>query len=189
MNAERDAADAKREVIDLKQSLPNSKDLQAAALSGDAIKQQRKAAKQLIARADVTLAELNGIDSGVLTPMYQEQLRLTKQDTAWREMLPEQQQFQFQTPAAQARFEAWRNTVALDPQQGFQPYEPPQPQRAYDLWLERQNSAAGQYQRNFKQQQALDRDVMVQRADAKRSKPKAKPNSNVVQLGKMRPLN
>ena len=63
--AERDAADATRELADLKQSLPNNRDLQAAALSGEAIKNQRKAAKQMIGRADASLAELSSIDPAV----------------------------------------------------------------------------------------------------------------------------
>ena len=40
--AERDAAQAKTELADLKQSLPDNKDLQAAALIADVIKQQRR---------------------------------------------------------------------------------------------------------------------------------------------------
>ncbi len=53
--AERDAAQAKAELSELKQALPNSKDLQAAAMTADVIKQQRRSAKQLMSRADVTL--------------------------------------------------------------------------------------------------------------------------------------
>jgi len=52
--AERDAADAKRELADLKRTLPNSRELQAAAISGEAIKNQRKAAKQMLGRGDAS---------------------------------------------------------------------------------------------------------------------------------------
>ena len=39
-----------------------------------------------MARADLTLEELQGIDPGVLTPMLQEQLPLTRRDAAFHEM-------------------------------------------------------------------------------------------------------
>jgi len=183
--AERDAAQAKSELSELKQALPNSKDLQAAALTADAIKQQRKQARQTIARNDVTLDELNGIDASVLTPTYKEQLRLAKQDTAWRELAPQPQSFQFDTPEAQARFQNWATAL---PQQDFTnnnvlPGEQ-KPQRPFDVWSSRQDSPEGKYQRNLKQQQALNRDVMLQRADVERRKPKAKG----IELGKMPPL-
>lgn len=170
--AERDASDAKRELSELKQALPNSKDLQAAALTADVIKQQRKSAKQTLSRADVTLEELNGIDASVLTPTYKEQLRLAKRDTAWRELAPQQQSFQFQTPQAQARFQNW---AAALPQKDFTnnnvlPGEQ-SPQRPFDVWSSRQDSPEGRYQRNLKQQQQLNRDVMIRRAEADRSKP------------------
>ena len=185
--AEADAASAKSELAELKQALPNNKNIQAAALTADVIKQQRKAAKQTIARADVTLSELNGIDPSVLTPTFQEQLRLAKQDTAWREMLPEQKSFQFQTPGAQARFETWR---ASTPLQDFHanntlPGEQ-KAQRPFDVWASRQDSPEGRYQHNRAEQQRLNRDVMLRRAEAERSKPKDRANG--LSLGKMRPL-
>ena len=70
--AEQDAAQAKTELAELKQSLPNNRDLQAAAISGEAIKSQRKSAKQMMSRADASLSELSSIDPAVLTPAYQE---------------------------------------------------------------------------------------------------------------------
>ena len=183
--AERDAAQAKAELADFKQSLPNNRDLQAAALSGEAIKNQRKAAKQVIGRSDASLAELSSIDPAVLTPAYQEQLRLSVKDAAFREMLPEQKGFQFQTPAAQARFEKWR---ASTPIQDFHannnlPGEQ-KPQRPFDVWSARQDSPDGRFYRNQAQQQQLQRDVMLRRAEAERAKPKSKG----INLGKMRPL-
>ena len=71
-NAERDAAQAKADLAELKRSLPVSPDLKAAAMAADVIKPQRKSAKQLLARADVTLEKLQGIDASLLTPMDQE---------------------------------------------------------------------------------------------------------------------
>lgn len=73
--AEFDAAQAKADLVDLKQSLPNSQTLQSAALTGEALKQQRKSAKQAIARNDISIDELNSINPDVLTPAFQEQLR------------------------------------------------------------------------------------------------------------------
>jgi len=83
--AEKDAAQAKQELSELKQALPNNRDLKAAALSGDAIKAQRKSAKQLMSRSDASLSELSSFDPSVLTPQYQEQLRLSKRDAALRD--------------------------------------------------------------------------------------------------------
>ena len=115
----------------------------------------------------------------------EEQLRLSVKDAAFREMLPEQQGFQFQTPAAQARFETWR---ASTPLQDFHanntlPGEQ-KPQRPYDVWQARQDSPEGRYQRNRAEQQRLNRDVMIRRAEAECSKPRGKGSN----LGKMRPL-
>ena len=187
MNAERDAADAKRELADLKQALPNSKDLQAAALTADVIKQQRQAAKQTMARGDVTLEELSRIDASVLTPTYQEQLRLAKQDTAWREMAPQKQPFQFQTPQAEARFRNWASAM---PQQDFTknnvlPGEA-KPQRPFDLWSARQDSPQGRYERNKKRQQALETETMIRRAEADTKRKAQKPKG--MQLGNVRDL-
>ena len=185
--AEADAASAKAELSELKQALPNNKDLQAAAMTADVIKQQRKSAKQMMARADVTLQELNTIDPAVLTPTFQEQLRLSKTDAAWRELPMQQQRFQFQTSQAEARFQNWSTSL---PQQDFHannvlPGEA-KPQRAFDIWSARQDSPQGRYERNRAEQQRLQRDVMLRRAEAKMSKPK--DSSNGLSLGKMRPL-
>lgn len=183
--AERDAADAKRELTDLKQALPSNKDLKAAAMTADVIKQQRAAAKQMIARADVTLEELNGIDPGVLTPTYKEQLRLAKRDTALRELPMQQPGFQFHSPLAEARFQNW---VSSTPQQSFHannvlPGEQ-KSQRPFDVWSARQDSAEGKYQRHKKQQQALQTDLMLRQVEAARDQPK--PDG--FNLGLLRPL-
>ena len=139
--AETDAAQAKSELAELKQALPNSKDLQAAALTADVIKQQRKAAKQTLSRADVTLDELNGIDASVLRPSYREQLRLAKRDTAWRELAPQSQSFQFQSDVAQARFDNWRSSM---PQQDFAANKfSPEQESNFQKWERRQQSPAG----------------------------------------------
>ena len=84
--AESDAAQGKGELKELKQALPGSKELKSAALAGDAIKQQCKAAKKLMAGADVYLADLSSNDTAALTPMVQEQLRLSKRDAAFSEI-------------------------------------------------------------------------------------------------------
>ena len=114
--AETDAAQAKAELADLKQALSDSKDLQAVALTADVIKQQQRSAKQLMARGDVTLEELRGIDPAVLTPVFKELLRLSKKDAAFREMPMQRGEFQFNTPQAQVRFQNWSSSL---PQQDF----------------------------------------------------------------------
>jgi len=183
--AEKDAAQAKQELSELKQALPNNRDLKAAALSGDAIKAQRKSAKQLMSRSDASLSELSSFDPSVLTPQYQEQLRLSKRDAALREGMQEIQPFQFSSPAAAQRFETWRSST---PQQDFtaknvMPGEA-KPQRPYDVWASRQDSPQGKFERNRKRQQELNRDVMLRRAEAQRSKPMQKG----IELGKLRSI-
>ena len=185
--AEIDATSAKQELAELKQSLPNSKDLKAAAMTADVIKQQRKSAKQMMGRVDVTLEELNTIDPSVLTPMFQEQLRLSKKDAAFRELPMQQQQFQFQDTQAQSRFQNWAASLQ---QQEFHnnntlPGEQ-KPQRAFDIWSARQDSPQGRYERNRKQQQQLQRDSMLRRAEAERTKKAAKPKG--IHLGGLKPL-
>jgi len=168
--AEVDAAQAKQELADLKQSLPHSRDLQAAALSGEAIKAQRRAAKQLISRAEATLAELSAIDPSVLTSQAQEQLRLSRKDAALREGMQEVQPFQFETLQAQSRFQNWATTLLLQDftSNNILPGEQ-KAQRPFDVWSSRQDSPEGRFQRNLKQQQQLSRDVMIRRAEAERS--------------------
>ena len=73
----------------------------------------------MLSGADASLCELYSIDSAVLTPAYQEQLGMSVRDATFREILPEQQPFQFQSPADQARFETWR---ASSPQQQRDPW-------------------------------------------------------------------
>lgn len=167
--AETDAHHAKQELAELKKSLPNSRELQSAALSGDAIKAQRKSAKQMISRTDASLAELSTIDPSVLTPAYQEQLRLSVRDAAFREMTPEQQTFQFQTPEAQARFDNWKTTSQLQDfhANNVMPGEQ-KPQRPFDLWKARQDSPDGKYQRHLKQQQELKRDELLRKSESDR---------------------
>ena len=184
--AERDAALAKAELSELKQALPNSKDLQAAAMTADVIKLQRRSAKQLMSRADVTLEELNGIDASVLTPKFQEQLRLSKTDAAYRELPMQQQGFQFQSPQAEARFRNWSSAL---PQQDFTsnntlPGEA-KPQRPFDIWKARQDSPEGRFHRNQRLQQELERDIFIKQAEAQRNKPKAKGK----RLGGLKDLN
>ena len=164
--AEKEAAQAKTELAELKQTLPNNRDLQSAALSGEAIKNQRKSAKQMLSRADASLSELSSIDPAVLTPAYQEQLRMSVRDAAFREMLPEQKPFQFQSPAAQARFETWKASTPLQDfhTNNVMPGEQ-KPQRPFDVWASRQDSPEGRYQKNLKQQQELNKDQMLRRAE------------------------
>ena len=173
--AELDAAQAKQELAQLKQQLPGSKELQSAALAGDAIREQRKAAKQMMARADVSLAELSSIDPASLTPMYQEQLKHSKRDAAFREMPMQSADFGFASPAAQARFENWKNTTT--PQQNFAnnnvlPGEV-RPQRPYDIWSARQDSPEGKMHRNQMRQQELITDETLAKSKANINKPKA----------------
>ena len=171
--AERDAAQAKAELADLKQTLPGSKELQSAALAGDAIKQQRKAAKQLMARADVSLAELSSIDPAALTPMYQEQLRLSKRDAAYREMPMQSSEFSFATPQAQIRFQNWQQQPRA--QQNFAETNlTPAQLTPFQKWDSRQRSIAGR-QWNAQQNQAQYlQDQMLAKSKANINKPKAK---------------
>ena len=170
--AELDAATAKQELAELKQSLPGSKEFHCAALAGDAIKFQLKAAKQLMARADVSLAELSSIDPAALTPMYQEQLRLSKRDAAYREMPMQSSEFSFATPQAQIRFQNWQQQPRA--QQDFAETNlTPAELTPFQKWNARQQSPAGR-QWNAQQQQAqYQKDQMLAKSKASINKPKA----------------
>ena len=116
VNAERDSA--KAELTYLKQSLPSTQELPSAALTAETIKQQRKLAKQTMARADVGIEELNAIDPAVLTPAFQEQLRGKKRDGLLAQELQQPQMFQAQSPGAIAHIENWRAQARVSaPQQ------------------------------------------------------------------------
>ena len=118
VNAERDAAQANAELAYLKQSLPSTQELPSAALTAETIKQQRKLAKQTMARADVGIEELNAIDPAVLTPAFQEQLRGKKRDGLLAHELQQPQMFQAQSPGAIAHIENWRAQARVSaPQQ------------------------------------------------------------------------
>lgn len=171
--AELDAAQAKQELAQLKQTLPGSKELQSAALAGDAIKQQRKAAKQMMARADVSLAELSSIDPAALTPMYQEQLRLSKRDAAYREMPMQSSEFSFATPQAQIRFQNWQQQPRA--QQDFAELNlAPAQLTPFQKWDARQRSIAGQQWNAQKNRAQYLQDQMLANSKADINKPNAK---------------
>lgn len=183
--AEAEAAAARQEVEALKKELPAAKQMQQAA---DVIKAQRTAAKQMIARGDSTVEQLQGIDASVLTPAIREQLRHSITDAAYRQMDFQSQPFRFSTPDAELRFRNWQTSYAnqaeLFEAHNAQPQQ--EPQRPFDLWVARQDSAQGRYERRRAEQQRLQRDVMLKRAEAARDK---KPDrSNGITLGNIRPL-
>jgi hypothetical protein len=76
--AETAAFNAQRELAELKKNMPNAANMHAATIAGETIQAQRKNAKRMLAAHGTTLEDLNGIDPSILTPAYQEQLRLTK---------------------------------------------------------------------------------------------------------------
>ena len=171
--AELDASQAKQELAQLKQQLPGSKELQSAALAGDAIKQQRKAAKQMMARADVTLDELSSIDPAALSPMYQEQLRLSKRDAAFREMPMQSSEFSFATPQAQIRFQNWQQQQPATQQSFAETNLTPAQLTPFQKWDARQRSVAGR-QWNAQQHRAqYDTEQMLAKSKANINKPKA----------------
>lgn len=176
--AELDAAEAKRELKELKESLPQNNDLQAAALAGDVIKQQRRSAKQLMGQPGVTLEDLNSIDPSVLTPMFQEQLRHSKNDAAWLEMPLQSQGFQFQTPQAQQRFEQWQASYVTNPQQqaDFATSNlAPEQETPFQKWDRRQKSPSGRMWNQQRRRAEYDKDLLKARHEqSKKQKPKTK---------------
>ena len=170
--AELDASQAKQELAQLKQQLPGNKELQSAALAGDAIKNQRKAAKQMMARADVSLDELSSIDPAALTPMFQEQLRLSKRDAAFREMPVQSSEFAFATPQAQIRFQNWQQQPAT--QQNFAETNlTPAQLTPFQKWDARQQSVAGRQWNAQQHRSQYDTDQMLAKSKANIDKPKA----------------
>ena len=146
INAERDAAQTKAELDSLKQSLPSTQALQSAALTGETIKQQRKLAKQTMARADVGIEDLNAIDPAVLTPAFQEQLRGKKHDVLLAQELQQPQMLQAQSPGAIARIENWRAQarVSAPQQKDFAASNLwPEQETAFQKWDRRSSSIAG----------------------------------------------
>ena len=59
------------------------------------------------------------------------------------------------------------------------------PQRPFDVWAARQDSTAGRFERNRKNQQELDRSHMLTQSEAEQAKPKAKGKK----LGGLKDLN
>lgn len=167
VNAERDAAQAKADLVDLKQSLPNSQALQSAALTGEVLKQQRKSAKQAIARNDISIDELNSINPDVLTPAFQEQLRTKKRDLLLSQELQKPQMLQVDSPAALARFENWRqHSRNTQPQQkDFATNNLwPQQESPFQKWDRRMNSTAGRTWNEQQQRAQYDRDMLDAKA-------------------------
>ena len=120
---------------------------QAAAIAGETVKAQRSNAKRLLSDSTTTLDQLNSIDPSVLTPAYQEQLRLNRNSALMALEMATPVMLQSQSPAAMQRFDNWRQQAALKPpasdQQtsidcGFTEQQTP-----YQRWLERQNSPDG----------------------------------------------
>ncbi len=143
--AEHDASTARLELDQLKKNLPNSRSLEGAAMAADVIKQQRKAAKQMLADGTTSFEDLNSIDPSVLTPAYQEQLRLNKRDAAMREQAPAAPSFAFEGAALQ-RFENWKQQSILNPQaqQAFAATNfTPEQLTPFQRWDQRQKSIAG----------------------------------------------
>jgi hypothetical protein len=188
VNAERDAAQAKADLADLKQSLPSNRALQAAALTGETIKQQRKLAKQTMSRADVTVEELNSIDPAVLTPAYQEQLRGKKRDMLLAQELQASPGLNINSPAALQRFENWKAQARItQPQQrDFASSNLwPEQQTPYERWDARQRSLAGR-QWNAEQKRAeYSRNEQQARA---RFQEANKPKPQGRHIGKMKDL-
>ena len=186
---ENEAAVARRTAEDLAQKLPASGDLQAAAVAGEAIKASRKAAKQTIARPDATLAELSAIDSSVLTPMYQEQLRHAKIDAGYREQLASAQPLQITDPGAIQRIQNWQasaRAAGITPiqQQDFEQmnFAPAQASN-FERWNKRQQSFDGRKWATLQSRAELDRDL--QQARAKRA---AKPKAQGRHIGGIKPI-
>ena len=123
----------------LKQSLPNSKNLQAAAMTADVIKAQRKAAKQLMSRPDASLADLNQLMPQYLRLLFRSS-SVAKRDAAYREMSVEPKAFQFNTP--QARQGLNPQQAASQPTTFIENNAPPEltlQQKQYQTWRKRQD--------------------------------------------------
>jgi len=177
VNAERDAADTKRELNELKNNLPDAAALQGAAMAADVIKQQRRSAKQMMARPDTTLAELNSIDPSVLTPLFQEQLRHSKIDAGMREQLQHSQPLQITDPAAIQRIQNWQSSsMSIPQQQDFASMNlPPEQDTPFQRWDKRQKSLAGRKWNGIRQRAEYQMDLNKARAErASKKKPAAK---------------
>ena len=166
--AESDAATARLELEQLKRDLPNSRILEGAAMAADVNRRQRKSAKQMLADHTTSLEDLNSIDPSVLTPAYQEQLRLNKRDAVMRELDPTAPTFAFDDQALQ-RFENWRQQSALQPnaQQAFAETNfTPEQLTPFQRWDQRQKSLAGRQMHAQQKHAQYQKELMLARRES-----------------------
>lgn len=169
--AERDAADTKRELAELKLNLPDSADLKGAAMAADVIKQQRKSAKQLMARPDASLADLSAIDPSVLTPVFQEQLRHSKIDAGMREQLQQAQSLHIKDPAALQRLQNWQTaSMTISQQQDFAAMNlAPAQETPFQRWDKRQKLLAGRKWNDMHNRAEYEKDINRARSHRQRN--------------------
>ena len=181
--AERDAAAARKEVDDLKKNLPAAKQMTEAAAT---LKAQRTSAKQMMARPDATVEQLQSIDATSLTPALREQLRHSLSDAAYRQMDFQSQPFAFNSSDAEIRFRSWQQSFA-NQEHVFEVFNSqPEPDKQYQRWLENQNSFEGRKLSDQQNREARERLMMQRRAEHNRNQ---KPDrSGGINLGGMRPL-
>lgn len=181
--AETEAATARQEVEALKKELPAAKQMQQAA---DVIKAQRTAAKQMIARGNSTVEELQGIDASVLTPSMREQLRHSINDAAYRQMDFQAQPFSFQTQDAELRFRNWQASCANQEQVFTQHNMEPPTNPQYQKWLQSQQSIEGRQLNALRQKQDIERNLMLRSSQSQQNKKASKADG--FHLGGIKPL-
>lgn len=174
---ERETAINRKELEELKRSLPNSNQLTGAAMAADVIKKQKRAATQMIADSTSSLAALESIDPSILSPALQEQLRMNKQDAAAREQGTQPIQFNFDAAALQ-RFQNWAQFRKDNPVDVWSANNSqPEASTPYSAWAKSQDSPEGQMWRNQQMQREMHQ-VQVEAARqlelSRQQKPKGK---------------
>lgn len=150
------------------------KDLKANGLSAEAVaagkdlaaerRGERQRCNQVLADYNSTMDDLQGLNQSLLTTAQKEQIRYNMQALQAAQFKPA---IQF-TDDAIRRMDNWRSFIKTNGPKAFAEnnLQPEQPQRAYDLWKERQDSPKGKFHN------AMTNRAEVNRASKQPAKPK-----------------
>lgn len=172
-HAEAETIALRRELDELKKSMPSSSSMRDVEMASKAFKAQKREAQRLLADPNASLEQLNAIDPSTLSLAHQEQLRMNKNSLMFQQMEPMQLQFD---EAAQARFNNWRAKSVPSPlqQQDFATGNLwPQAETPFQKWDRRSKSPAGRKWNEQQLRAEYDRNFM--RAQAERGQSKTEP--------------
>ncbi len=154
------------------------KDLKENGLSSEAVaagkelaaerRGERQRCNQVLANHSSTIDDLQGLNQSLLTTAQKEQIRFNMQALQAAQHKPA---IQF-TDDALRRMDNWRSFVKTNGPQAFAEnnLQPEQPQRAFDLWAQRQDSPKGRFHNSMQRREEISR-ASQQPAKAKKRPP------------------